>query len=158
MTTPTSENFEAFIPVYDAVPETWEEGRQFLVEQLRKISTAINIREIGWLLDEEFLSGQQFIPSINISGGSNQFRTVLRKVVNCSPLVIGLNTFAHGIKFDVNFTLIQLYGAATNSVGLLAIPIPDGTTTISMDATNINITATAAFDRCFVVISYIQEL
>ncbi len=158
MTAPSAQDFEAFVPVYDAVPETWEEGRQFLVEQLKKISNAVNVREIGWLLDEEYLSGQQFIPSLNNTGESQQFRSVLRKVIDFSPLVIGVNSKQHNINFDTNFTLMQLYGAATSSGTLTAIPIPNGGNTIDMDATNINITATAAYDRCFVVVSYIQEL
>lgn len=158
MTPPTAQDFEAFVPVYDTVPETWEEGRQFLVEQLKKISNAVNVREIGWLLDEEYLSGQQFIPGSNITAESQQFRSVLRKVIDCSPLVIGANLFAHNIIFDANFTLMQLYGAATNPTTLVAIPLPNAVDTLSMDATNINITSTAAYDRCFVVVSYIQEL
>ena len=158
MTTPSAQDFEAFVPVYDAVPETWEEGRQFFVEQLKKISNAVNVREIGWLLDEEYLSGQQFIPGLNNTGESQQFRSVLRRVVNCSPLAIGANSFAHNITFDANFTLMQLYGAATNSATLTAIPLPDGGNTLGMDTANINITTTAAYDRCFVVVSYIQEL
>jgi hypothetical protein len=153
-----SQNFDSFVPVYDAVPETWEEGRQFLVEHLKKISNAVNIREIGWLLDEEYLSGQQFIPGLNNTGESQQFRSVLRKVIDCSPIVIGANTFAHNIVFDANFTLMQLYAAGTNSGTLFAMPIPNGATTMDMDATNINITSTQAFDRCFAVVSYIQEL
>lgn len=158
MTSPTSQNFESYVPVYDVVPENWQEARQFLVEHLKKISNAINIREIGWLLDEEYLSGQQFIPGVNTTGSSQQFRSVLRRVVDCSPLVVGANAFPHNIVFDVNFTLMQLYGAATDSVGFTAVPLPNATDTLSMDATNININSTGAYDRCFVVVSYIQEL
>ncbi len=158
MTSSSAQDFEAFVPVYDTVPETWEEGREFLVEQLKKISNAVNVREIGWLLDEEYLSGQQFIPGANLTGESQQFRSVLRKVIDCSPLVIGANTFAHGITFGANFTLMQLYGTATNSTTLVAIPLPNAVDTLSMDATNINITSTGAYNRCFVVVSYIQEL
>ena len=157
-----NQQFEAYVPVYDAVPDTWEDAKPFLVEQLKKISNAVNLREIGWLLDEEYLTGQQFIPTSamvsNLSSTSQQFRSVLRKVVDCSPLVIGVNTFAHGINFDVNFTLMQLYAAATNSTLFLAEPIPNGADTISMDATNIIINSTAAYDRCFAVVSYIQEI
>jgi hypothetical protein len=53
---------------------------------------------------------------------------------------------------------MQLYAAATDSVGLTAIPIPNGADTIDMDATNINITVAAPYDRCFAVVSYIKEL
>lgn len=155
----SSQDFEAFVPVYDTVPETWEEGRQFLVEQLKKISNAVNVREIGWLLDEEYLSGQQFIPGANLTGESQQFRSVLRKVVVFpTGLIVGANSQAHNITFDANFTLMQLYGAATNSGTLVAVPLPNAVDTLSMDATNINITSTAAYNRCFVVVSYIQEL
>ena len=156
----SSQNFESYVPVYDTVPEKWEEARDFLVEQLRKISDAVNIREIGWLLDEELLSGQQFFPAGTLSGTTQQFRSVLRKVIDFSPLTIGANSKAHGITFDSNFSLIQLYAAATDSMGLTAIPIPDGTAgnTISMDATNIIINSTAAYDRAFAVVSYIQEV
>jgi len=151
----SSQEFEAFVPVYDSVPEKWEEAREFLVEHLKKISNAVNIREVGWLLDEELLSGQQFIPGV---ATPPQFRSVLRIVINCSPLVIGANAFPHGITVDVNFTLLHMYGAATDAVGFTAEPIPNGTMTVDMDATNININSTGVFDRAYVVIEYIQEL
>jgi hypothetical protein len=54
-----SQEFESYVPVYDTVPEQWEDARAFLVEQLKKISNAVNVREIGWLLDEELLSGKR---------------------------------------------------------------------------------------------------
>ncbi len=154
-----SQIFESYVPVYDAVPEKWEDAREFLVEHLKKISNAVNIREIGWFLDEELLSGKQFIPSnaqAIIAGSPPLARTVLRKVVDCSPLVAGPNTFAHGINFDANFTLIDLWVAATNSGTLVAQVITDSN--VTLDATNININSPGAFDRAFCVIEYIQEL
>ena len=63
MTYNSSQIFESYIPVYDAVPEGWEQARPFIVEQLKALANAANIREIGWYLDEELLSGKQFIPS-----------------------------------------------------------------------------------------------
>jgi len=84
---------ESFVPVYDAVPEKWEDAREFLVEHLKKISNAVNAREICWFLDEELLSGKLFIPSAsNPTGEQQQFRSVLRIVVNVSPLVAGANS------------------------------------------------------------------
>lgn len=150
-----SQEFESYVPVYDVLPDEWEQARPALVEQLKKLANAVNIREIGWFLDEELLSGKAFIP--NATSNPPQFRTVFRKVINCSPLAIGANTFAHGIVFDSNFTLTQLYAAATNSGTLVAQPIPNGTSTISLNATNILITSNAVYDRCFAVIEYIQE-
>ena len=159
MTIPNdSQQFEAYVPVYDTVPESWEEGRQFLVETLKKISNAINVRTIGWLLDEELLSGQAFIPGVVVPGNNpGQMRQVLRKVVDVSPLVAGLNPpFLHGITFDVNFTLIDLWVSGTDSVGFTARRITGND--VVMNATQLIITSPQAFDRAFAFIEYIQEL
>jgi len=162
MTTPSdNEFFESYLPVYDTVPENWEDARAFLVEQLKRISNAVNLREIGWFLDEEVLSGKAFIPSpgsILASQTSQNFRTILRKVIVFPGLTIGLNTQPHEILVDANFTLIQLFAAATNATAFTGEPIPNGSDTISYDATNIYITVAAAYDRCYAVIEYLQEL
>lgn len=149
----TSQIFESYVPVYDAVPEKWEDARQFLVEHLKKISNAVNIREIGWMLDEELVSGKQFFPGVN----DNQvFRTVLRKVVDFSPLPIGTTSLPHGIIVDANFSLIDLWAAATNATALTGNPINQPN--ITYDVTNINIISTAAYDRVYAVMEFMQEL
>ena len=158
MSTSTSQNLEAYVPVYDVVPEKWEDGRQFLVEQLKRISNAVNVREIGWYLEEELLSGKQYTPAGALTGQSVQYRSIFRKVIDCSPLVAGANPFPHGINFDANFTLIQLFGAATNSVAFTAIPLPNNVDSLTMDATNVIITVGAAYDRAQVVIEYLLEV
>lgn len=156
-----SQQLESYVPVYDVVPEKWEDARPFIVEQLKRITTAVNIREIGWFLDEELLSGKAFIPGIGnvIAGGtSQQYRTILRKVIVFPGLTIGVNTQPHEIAIDENFSLIQLFGAATNSTAFTGEPIPNSTDTISYNATNIVITVAAAYDRAWCVIEYIQEI
>ncbi len=156
----SSQEFESFVPVYDVVPEKWEDARPFLVETLKKISNAVNIREIGWFLDEELLSGKAFIPVALPPGDATpqQFRQILRKVIDFSPLVVGVNQRPHGIVVDGNFTLIQMFGAATNSTLLIGEPLPNGGDTIAYDATNAYVNVTIAYERCFVVMEYIQEL
>jgi hypothetical protein len=156
-----SQNLESYVPVYDAAPKTWEEGMPFIVEQLKKLANAVNAREIGFFLDQELLSGKSFIPGVNIAsdgGSSQQFRTILRKVITFPGLTIGLNQQPHEIVIDSNFSLIQLFASATNATALTGEPIPNGADTISYDATNINITVAAAYTRCWAVIEYIQEL
>ncbi len=156
-----AQQLESFVPVYDVIPDEWEDARPFMVEQLKRISNAVNIREIGWFLDEELLSGKAFIPGSNniLSGGSSQtFRTILRKVIPFPGLIVGVNTQPHGITVDANFSLIQLFGAATNAVAFTGEPIPNGADTISYDATNIIITVGAPYTRAWAVIEYIQEL
>lgn len=157
MTYNSSQLLESYIPVYDAVPETWEDARPFLVEQLKSVSNAANIREIGWYLDEELLSGKQFIPSQTqvLSGASDQYRSMFRKVIDCSPLIAGVNPVNHGITFDANFTLIHLYVSGTNSTTFQARTISGND--VLMNATQLIITSPAAFDRAFAVVEYILE-
>lgn len=148
--------FEAYVPVYDVIPDEWEEARDFSVEHNKKVANAVNVREIGWYLDEEVLTGKQFIPA-NTSNPP-QFRSIFRKVVDTGALVAGVNPpKAHGILFDVNFTLIDLWVAATNSGALVAINMSDPAN-VTIDTLNINITSPGAFDRSFCVIEYIQEI
>lgn len=157
MSGPNSQIYESYVPVYDAVPSTWEEARPFIVEQFKKMSNAINIREIGWFLDEELLSGKAFIPGSNLTGTSEQFRQIFRKVIDVSPLVAGVNPpFLHGITFDINFTLIDLWVSGTNSGTFTARRITGND--VIMNSTQLLITSPQAFDRAFAFVEYIQEL
>lgn len=152
-----SQQLESFVPVYDAVPEKWEDARPFIVEQFKKVSNAINVREIGFFLDEELLSGKSFIPGVTIPGNNpGMFRQILRIVVDVSPLIPGVNVYPHGILFDANFTLIQLWVSGTDPGTLTALTISGND--VVMDSMDLNITSPQAFDRAFAVIEYIQEL
>lgn len=152
-----SQEFNSSLPVYDAIPESWEEARQYLVEQLKKISNVVNQREIGYFLDIELVSGKNFLPPIGLSGTSQQYRTIFRKVVIIGPIVAGVQSVPHGITFDVNFTLISLWVSATNSTTFNAITMSDPNN-VTMDATNINITSPGAFDRVYAVVEYTLEV
>lgn len=157
MTNPIdSQQFESYVPVYDTIPDTWEQAKPFLVEQLKKISNGLNIREIGWFLDEELLSGKAFIPGANIQGNASplQFRQILRKTFLFGAIGIGITTQAHGVTIDANFSLIQIYASGTNVGALTGDNIP----TVGYDVTNIIITSTKAYTRGVVVFEYIQEL
>lgn len=157
--TVSSQEFESYIPIYDVVPEKWEDARDMIVEQLKKISEGVNVREIGFFLDQELLSGKQFFPAPDtVQGGSSQqFRTILRIVVDCSPLVMGLNAgVSHGIIFDTNFSLIDMWVAGTNS-GTLQAQVISGNSVL-LNSTDIVITSPMAFDRAYCVLEYIQEI
>lgn len=152
-----SQDFESYLPVYDAVPESWEDAKPFFVEQLKKISNAVNIRTIGWLLDQELLSGQSFIPGETLPGANPvEFRQVFRKVINVSPILVGANTYAHGVVFDSNFTLIDLWVAATKSTATRQAQVITSDALI-MSETDLTITSTYAYDRAFCVLEYILE-
>jgi hypothetical protein len=155
-----SQQLESFVPVYDAAPEKWEDARPFIVEQLKRISNAVNIREIGWYLDEELLSGKAFIPgttAINDLSTSQVFRQILRKVVDLGPLVAGVNPpIPHGVTFDANLTSIDSWVEATNSTTLTAVTLVSPE--LQIVGPNILITSPGAFDRAFFFWEYTQEL
>lgn len=153
-----SQILESYVPVYDAIPEDWQEAKPFIVEQFKRLANAVNIREIGWFLDEELLSGKAFIPASVTGYTSQTFRSILRKVIEFPGLAVGVNTQPHGIVVDANFSLIQLFGAATNAVAFTGEPLPNGADTISYDSTDIIITVASAYTRAWAIIEYIQEL
>lgn len=155
-----SQQLESFVPVYDVMPNTWEEARPAVVEQLKKMSNAINVREIGFFVDQEVLAGKLFIPGVNIAndgGSSQQFRTVLRIVVDVGPIVAGINTVAHNITNDANYTQISLWACATNSTTLTST-VFGNSNTIRVVGANILITSDGTYDRCFAVLEYMQEV
>lgn len=162
MSNRSSQQFESFVPAYDVAPKEWdEEGRTFTVEQNRKFANAINVREIGFFLDEELLTGKQFIPGVNDVGSgstSQQFRSILRKVIVFPGLSVGTNTQPHGISVDANFSLIEMFGSAVNSTALTGEPLPNGSDTISYTSTDVIINVANSYDRAWVTMEYIQEL
>lgn len=153
MTTPhQNQYFESYLPVYDSVPEKWDDARQFLVENLKKISDSANVKEIGYFIDQEVVSGKQFIQGTE---QTQEFRDVFRQVYNMSPVVAGANTKAHGITFDDNFTLVDLWVSCTDSGDKVAATFAYAE--VDIDVTNINFNSPRAYDRAFAVIEYLLE-
>jgi len=154
----SSQELESYLPVYDTIPEKWEEGRQFLVEELKRISNVVNSREIGFYLDQELLTGKAFIPVPAIPGNNpGQFRQVFRMVIEVGPITAATITVAHGITFDVNFTLVDLWAAATNQSTFDAT-IFGNSDTISMNAVDVIIVSNGVYNVCNVVIEYMLEV
>lgn len=166
-----NEQFESYVPIYDVVPENWNDARPFIVEQLRRLANAVNIREIGWFIDEEVLSGKAFIPGNNTAFNqttSQLFRQVLRKVIDFGALpAAGLKSVPHGISITNNFTLTFLGAYASDPVNFIYFPIPysdgtvNGAVSVFMTATDVSIAVNSdrsSFTRSFVIIEYMQEL
>jgi hypothetical protein len=161
MTTDSSQ-YDSFVPVFSTPPEKPEMLAGFTTEQLRIHATGINFREIGWYLDQQIVTGKNFIPGIS-SANDQQFRTVFRKVIIFGALPdTNTKPMAHGITFDANFTLVDMWASATDPVGFTAITFAYGGTVVylDMDANNVNITTTSNmtnYTRCYVVIEYMLE-
>lgn len=148
----------SFIPVYDDIPEDWNSARQTLVEYLKQITNGVNLRDVGYLLEEPIITGKLFQPSAlpDDNTSPQQFRQIFRVVVNIGPLMPGLNPGVnHGITFDSNFTLVQLWVSGTNTTTFTARTITGHD--VLMNATQIVITSPQAFDRSWCVIEFLLE-
>ncbi len=167
MSSITQQQLESYLPSYGGVPDKWEDARNFLSETIKRISQAVNVREIGWMLDQQALNGQQFISS-STSPNIDTFRGVFRIVVPFGALPnAGLKSVAHGLTVNANFTLVHLYGAATKPTAAFAsIPLPYSSPTlnenikVNLDGTNINITTAidySAYTISYVTIEYLLE-
>jgi hypothetical protein len=164
------ELLQNYLTVYDQIPFQWNEAREFLVEQLRSISDAVNVRDIAYYIDDSQLSGQQFVKGVSTT---QQFRDVFRKVINVGPLPnAATKTVPHGITFNDDSFITRLYGAGTRpslklAGGGLGIPLPfvssaavGNNISLEIDPTNIILTTTidySAFTRSYVVVEYVQE-
>jgi hypothetical protein len=152
MTPTDSQVYESYLPLYDTIPENWEEARGFIVEQLKRISIAINTREIGYYINDQILTGKQFIP---VTEDPTQYRDVFRIVIPTGPLVIGTNTIAHGLPFDENFTLVDMWVAATNTTTFTASVITDDH--VTMNVTDVVIDSLAAYTEGFLIIEMVLQ-
>jgi hypothetical protein len=154
-----SQNLDAYVPVYDVVPDEKEDLGAFLVEQFKRHAEGINTRQIGFYLDQELLTGGAFIPGSNnvLDGGSSQtFRSILRIVVIFPGLVPGVNTMPHEITNDANYEQIKLWACATNSTTLTST-VFGNSDTIRVIGPNVQITSDGTYNRCKAYLEYIQE-
>lgn len=157
-----AQQFESYVPVYDAIPETWEEGRQFLTEQLKRISNAINVREIGWFLDEELLSGKTLFPGTFSEGNSAplQNRQILRFTIDSGALTTGSgNVITTDIVFDTRFRLFDCWVAATDIGTLTAQIITDEHVQLTQSGGFVVVTITSPgnYSNSTLILEYTQE-
>lgn len=158
----SNREFNQQIPLYNSLPEQWEEAHKALVDKLQLMGNAINNRETVWVVEEETLTGKLFI-----EGASGEFRNIFRKAINIGTLPNNTTlSVAHGITIDANFTLLQVYGGGSDPVGLNSIPLPfvssaGAAIEVNIDANNINIVTTgnySAYTSSYVIVEYIREV
>jgi hypothetical protein len=175
---PNYNNFGLYIPtttLFDIgeiqeVDINSEEFKELLVrlyQTVNNIALATNLKETGYFLTQEFVTGSLYF---NVNNDFNNTRPVYRTVVNFGALPsTGTKTVAHGIPNVTNtFSVVRIYGAATNptSVDFIPIPYPSATSVtdqleLSADATNVYITTGgtdySAYTTTYVIIEYIKE-
>jgi hypothetical protein len=162
MTYNSSQIDESYIPVYDTVPEKWEEARVFLNEKLKAISNALDIREIGWFLDEETLTGQQFIPATT---SNQQYQPIFRMVINFGVLPdSSTKSVAHNVEVNELFVLMNLYISATDPSDLIGFSlqywsVASADIELSYTSTDVVVTTQSDYSNyttSYVVMEYIQ--
>lgn len=152
-----------------------EEFKNFLFtlhNRINRMSIAINLKDTGYYVEEEFLNSQNWFPrDPNSISGTNQpfFRPVFRKTINFGGLPnASTKSVPHGLSPNSNWSFTRIYATASDTTALDYIPIPfiDNTAAsqnieINVDATNVNIDTDTVdrtnFDTVYVVLEWIKN-
>lgn len=136
-----------------------------LYQDLNLVCIALNLKDSAYYVETEFLNGQTFFP--NPSDSNFQPRQAFRTVVNFGTLPNNSSiSVAHNINFTDTYSFTRIYGAATNPVGLTAIPLPYVTSTatnqiqLEVTSTDVVITTTgnySAYTVTYVILEYLKN-
>jgi len=144
-----------------------------LYQNTNNIINVLNVKDTGLYQLSEFVNGQLFFANPALSSTTAQYpedRQVIRKVLNVGPLlIVGANTFAHGITCTTRTTFTRIYGVANKTtVPFSYLPLPYVSTvaigeqiSITVDATNVIIntgtTNRSAYNICYIVLEFLQS-
>jgi hypothetical protein len=140
-----------------------------LYQNVNNIALALNLKDTGYYIRQEFVNGQQYFPNpANNSSTATaaSMRQVFRTTVNFGALPNNATkSVAHNIPITAGFSFTRIYATASDTTGLTYIPIPFVDTAgnnieLYVDATNVNIITTSNrtnYNICYVVIEYIKN-
>ena len=141
-----------------------------LYQNLNRQAVAVNSKDTGIYDTLECANGQAFFPNPLFDSTTQTYpavRQVYRKVVNFGALPnTALKTVSHGLTVTTGFTVTRVYGAATDPVNKLFLPIPYSSPVLAnnielnIDATNVNITTgsnRAAYTVTYVIFEYLKQ-
>ncbi len=150
-------------------PEQVQELFVRLYQNLNNISLSLNARDAGYYDTMEFLNSQVFFPNPNLTSATRTtptYRSVYRKTINFGALPnAGTKTVAHGITCSAATSFTRIYGAASDPVNFVYLPLPYASPTLVnnielfVDATNVTIITgsnRSAFTVCYVILEYLQ--
>ena len=135
------------------------EMRDMLNDVYQQIASTVNTKEGALFVPiEKITSGQYFL-----AGNPQKNRAVYRMVVDFGVLPnTATKSVAHNIVgWDGNFRLVRAYGAATDPIGLSAIPIPNDNIFLEINATNVIVTTTAnysAYTESTIVVEFTKTV
>jgi hypothetical protein len=184
-------NYGAYIPTSNV----WDVGevqqsnispelKELLVrmyQNLNLMSTSINTRDAGIYGTNEFINGQTFFPNALVSSrsySSPNRRQVYRKVINFGALPnTATKNVRHGIGDPIagcnaGFTFTRIYGCASNTAGLLYIPLPYASSVDIAHNIELHVSGAAApndfvtvitgadysaYTTCYIVLEYLKN-
>ena len=141
-----------------------------LYQNINAITIAINLKDSGYYFTDEFVCGQQYFQDPTLTSASQRNpepRQIYRKVVNFGALPnTATKSVAHGLMINSSWNFTRIYGTATDTAALAAIPLPYSTTAavgdnieLNIDAANVNVTTESNrtnFNQCYVVLEYFK--
>jgi hypothetical protein len=139
-----------------------------LTQSVNNISVAVNLKDTGYYVLEEYVNGQSFFQNPTLTSTNSQItRQVFRKVIDFGALPNGVKTVAHGIAPNATFSFTRIYATASDPIGLSYIPIPYASTVaiannVQLDVDAVNVTITTGINRtnyskCFIILEYIKQ-
>jgi len=164
-----------FLPttnIWDVLPDdadfiTVDIFKELLVrlqQNMGNTSKAVDLKDTGYYTQTEFVNGQSFFPDPTLAPDDANYltyRQVYRKAIDFGTLPNnGTKSVAHGLAVTNAWSFTRIYATASNPTGLLYFPIPTTGTTITVDATNVNITTTAnmtAYTKCYCVLEFLKQ-
>lgn len=150
------------LPISIKLPESPEDLNQELVLLFKRYANAVNTKTGGLFQNLETAAFDQYV----VENNPLTFRPVYRKMIFFGTLPnTATKSVAHGIAFGTSFRLVRIYGAATDPVGLVYIPLPYSSPTLNQniklnaDATNVNVETAinyTAFTSTTIVLEYVK--
>lgn len=139
-----------------------------LYQNINNIATALNIKDSGYYITQEFVNGQLFFPNPLLNSSTAQeagFRQVWRLVIDFGALPnTAAKSVPHNLIINSGVTFTRIYGAASDTTGFNYIPLPYASVSgiddiqLDVDATNVIITTASNrtnFNVCYVVLEYL---
>jgi len=158
------------IEATEVTSQAFKELMVRLYQNLNVMSLALNLKDTGYYVDQEFVTGQVYFPNKTLSSTTAQaptFRQTFRKVINFGALPnTATKTVAHGLTITSGFTFTRIYGTASDVSGFNYIPLPYSSNVagapieFSIDANNVIITTGSdrtAFTVTYIVMEFIKQ-
>ena len=137
-----------------------------LYQNVNNICLALNLKDSGYYVQQEFVTSQLFFAAAN-ANQTDDLRPVFRMVVNFGALPnAGTTSVAHGINISSPYTFTRIYGASSNTDSTSFLPLPYSSPTlnknieVNIDDTNINITTAIDYSdyiNTYIILEYIKQ-